>query len=115
LKGANKLGLVEIDVSNPEELYQQRRIIPNGKYTFEIAKELVVTPCNEPSTNNKIEIELRCLDDGKAKGAVVFDRIILVPIENTSPKAVTTRKINQAKMDSGSLLRQISPVGATVK
>lgn len=92
------MGLVNIDVSNPEELYQQRRLIPNGKYRFEIAKELVVTPCNEPSSNDKVEIELRCLDDGAVKGAVVFDRIILVPAENTSPKAITTKRINNAKL-----------------
>lgn len=92
------MGLVSIDMSNPEALYEQRRLIPNGKYVFEIAKELVVTPCNEPSTNSKVEIELRCQDDGPCKGAVVFDRIILVPPENTSAKANTTRKINNGKM-----------------
>ena len=92
------MGLVNIDVSNTDELLTQRRVIPNGKYRFEIAKELMVTPCNDPSTNMKVEIELRCLDEGKVKGAVVFDRIILVPDEKTDAKAVTTKKINSAKI-----------------
>ena len=92
------MGLVNIDVSNTDELLQQGRVIPNGRYRFEIAKELVVKPCNEPSTNSKVEIELRCLDDGNVKGAVVFFRIKLVKDEKTDGKAVTTRKINAAKI-----------------
>ncbi len=97
------MGLIEIDVSNTDELLQQRRLMPNGKYVFEIAKELIVVPCNEPSTNSKVELELRCISDGEYKGSVVFDRIIIVPPENTTAKAQTTRKINAAKLAQLSL------------
>jgi len=70
---------VSLDVSD-DSLFEQKSFdpIPAGKYEFEIAKELRITVAQ--SGNKIINVELRCVDDkedGRYKGRVVFDTIVL--------------------------------------
>lgn len=68
------MSVIKIDATN-EGNFKQRQIIPPGEYVFEIANEPSVS--NSKAGNPMISVELRCQDDGAAKGAVVFDNIVL--------------------------------------
>lgn len=69
------MGTVRIDSTN-EGNFRAKTLIPKGDYLFEIANDLVVEKAKS-SQNNVVNVELRCQDDGPAKGSVVFDTIAL--------------------------------------
>ena len=74
------MSTVSVDVSDPKIFEpSQFRLAAVGEKVMEIANDLKLEPCNEPSVNSKIEVEFRIIDDGVDKGIKVFDRIIVCP------------------------------------
>jgi hypothetical protein len=71
------MSIVKIDGSN-ESNFTGRKVITPGKYVFEIANDLIVEK-SKSSDNNKVEVQLRCVDEGEFKGSLVFDSIPLTP------------------------------------
>ncbi len=69
--------IVRIDASN-ESNFRTRKIMPAGRYTFEIANDPVVSKA-KTSDNNVVSIELRCIDEGEYRGSAVFDNIPITP------------------------------------
>lgn len=70
------MAVVKVDGSNPANFESRASVIDKGRYVFEIANDLAVIK-SKSSDNNIIKVELRCQDEGKFKGAVVFDNIAL--------------------------------------
>ena len=69
------MSIVKIDASNTGN-FQARKILPKGRYSFEIANDLVVAKAKN-SANNKVDVELRCTTEGDCRGAVVYDVIAI--------------------------------------
>lgn len=91
------MGILSVDTANPDLFKSPSyKVIPSGRYTFEVANDLTVEDCKN-SENRIMKIELRCLDDGDAKGAVVFDNIVFMT-DTSSEKAQKAMKINQARL-----------------
>ena len=94
------MSTVNVDVSDPKIFEPSSfRLAANGQKVLEIANELKLEPCKEPSENSKIEIELRIIDDGDEKGIKVFDRIIVWPEGAVlTEKQKVGREINQQRL-----------------
>ncbi len=71
------MSVVKVDSTN-EGNFQARRILPKGRYPFEIANDLKVEQA-QTSGNNIVKIELRCQAEDGAKGVPVFDNCVLTP------------------------------------
>ena len=71
------MSIVKIDASNTSN-FKAKTLIPKGRYVFEVANDLVVAK-SKNSSNNKVDVELRCQDEGPAKGSVIFDTLVLSP------------------------------------
>lgn len=72
------MAVVKVDASN-EKNFQQRRIMPKGRFLFEVANDLKVEKA-KTSSNNVVNVVLKCVDDisdGKHRAATVFDTIAL--------------------------------------
>mgnify|MGYP002642209825 CR=1 FL=1 len=71
------MSIVKIDASN-EGNFESRsfKILPKGKYIFEVANEPIISQAKS-SGKNKVDITLKCADDGEYKGSSVFDCISL--------------------------------------
>ena len=92
------MSTINVDVSDPKIFEPSSfRLAKDGQKVLEIANELKLEPCKEPSENQKIEIELRIIDDGDEKGIKVFDRIIIFA-NATTDKQLKGQEINQQRL-----------------
>jgi hypothetical protein len=71
------MAVVKIDANNPNN-FTGKQIVDKGTYVFEIANDLQIVK-SKSSDNNIIKVELRVQDEGKFRGAVVYDNIALTP------------------------------------
>lgn len=74
------MSIVKVDGANPANFKPKEfKVIPKGKYLFEVTNDLVVTPA-KTSGNMIVKVEMKCIDDvddGKYRGTTVFDNIVL--------------------------------------
>lgn len=71
------MSIVKVDASN-ESNFKAKTIMPKGRYTFEVANDLVVTKAKN-SSNNIVAVELRCVSEGEFRGNAVYDNLVLTP------------------------------------
>lgn len=69
------MGVVRVDSSNPDN-FRAKKLIDPGKYVFEVSNEPVVAQAKS-SSNQVVNIEARCTDDGDFKGSKIYDTITL--------------------------------------
>lgn len=94
------MSTVNVDVSNPDIFEPSSfRLATPGQKVLEIANDLKLEPCKEPSENSIVKIELRIIDDGDEKGIKVFDQIIVWPEgASLSEKQKKGQTINQQRL-----------------
>lgn len=76
------MSIIKIDATDTRQFEPSTgEPLPRGLYQFELVKPLAVTKAKS-STNNVVNVELRCCDDreaGKYMGKVVYDTIVINP------------------------------------
>ncbi len=89
---------LRVDTSNPDLFKEYKvKVLTPGLHTFEVANEVAVKKCKEPSVNNKIDLELICQDEDEFKGAKVFDRILILKNPSTDGQ-LKSKAINEAHL-----------------
>ncbi len=89
---------LKVDTSNPELFVEYKvKILTPGLHTFEVANELKVEKCKEPSVNQMINVEAVCQDEGEFKGSKVFDRILILTNPQTDGQH-KSKAINEARL-----------------
>ena len=72
------MGVVKIDVSNPEELVSKgAAVFEPGLYEFQIMNKLREVKCKAPSENNMVKVHLKCVSEGSEMGKTLWDQIVL--------------------------------------
>ncbi len=102
---------LKVDTENPDLFVEYKvKILPPGLHTFEVANALKVEACSGDSVNQKIEIELRSMDEDENKGALVYDRILLMTNPQTEgqhkAKAIHEAKLAQFTIACGILSQE---------
>jgi len=59
-----------VDTSNPDN-FRAKKLIDKGQYCFQIENDVVVEQAKS-SSNQVVNIEARCTDDGKFKGSKIY-------------------------------------------
>ncbi len=119
LLGEIKMGL-KVDISNPDLFVEYKvKVLTPGLHTFEVANDLKVEKCKEPSVNSMVNIEAVCQDEGEFKGSKVFDRILILANPKTEgqmkSKAINEARLVQMMMACGVMTQEEVEAGADIE
>ncbi len=111
---------LKVDTSNPDLFVEYKvKVLTPGLHTFEVANEVKVEKCKEPSINSMINIEAVCQDEDEFKGSKVYDRILILANPQTDgqlkSKAINEAQLVQLMMACGIMTQDEVEAGADIE
>ncbi len=111
---------LKVDTSNPDLFVEHKvKVLTPGLHTFEVANEVKVEKCKEPSINSMINIEVVCQDEDEFKGCKVYDRILILANPQTDgqlkSKAINEARLVQLMMACGIMTQDEVEAGADIE